>query len=376
VTEKSKKTICIISPGKNVYSETFIKAHIDLLPAKIFHLYGGYVPRFIDANKPIYSVLNRRYVLDRVFKLKVLRKPMDWIIKEDFKHFLQQNPVDAVLAEYGPVGVAVMDICEVLNIPLIAHFHGADAYDDQFLSTAGRKYPALFKKAEATIAVSRDMEKQLLRLGAIPSKLHYNPYGVNTDLFSEGDPASAPVHFTFVGRFTDKKAPHLLILVFYKVLGQIPDARLKMVGDGTLLEACKQLVQALGIEKSVDFLGVRPPSEVAELLRHSRAFVQHSVRTSSGDCEGTPNTVLEAGASGLPVIATRHAGICDVVLENETGLLVDEKDIGGMANHMVQLANDPVMASRLGSAARKRICSEFGLEKSINNLWDIINAVI
>jgi len=376
LNEKLQKTLCIISPAKNVYSETFIKAHIDLLPAEKIHLYGGILPHFIGENKPIYSVLSFRASAKLKFKRKVLKTPMDVIAKQALKRYLQHSRVDGVLAEYGFVGVAIMDICQELNVPLIVHFHGADAYDQRHLSNAGRKYPALFKKAAATVAVSRDMEGQLLRLGAIQSKLHYNPYGVNTALFSMGDFTSKPINFVAVGRFVDKKAPHLLILAFSKVLATIPDAKLSMAGDGVLLEACKQLVKALKIEASVDFLGVQSPDEVAVLLKNAWAFVQHSVKCSSGDSEGTPNTVLEAGAAGLPVIATRHGGIRDVVFENETGLLVDERDIDGMAHHMIQVAKDPVLASRLGNAARKRICSEFSLEKSISGLWAIINSVI
>jgi len=375
----SPKKICIISPGKNVYSETFIKAHIDLLPAEKFHLYGLYgdaFPKFIGENKPIYSVLNLWSFAELGFKRKVLRKPIDLITKQAFKKFLQQNSIDGVLAEYGHVGAAVMDVCHELKIPLIVHFHGIDAYDERFLLNIGQNYPALFKKAAATVAVSHDMERQLLRLGAIRSKLYYNPYGVDTKLFSNANPARAPLNYTAVGRFTDKKAPHLLIVAFSKVAAKFPEARLKMIGEGALQEACKQLAKALKIEKSVEFLGVRTSSEVSDLLLNSRAFVQHSVTTSSGDSEGTPNSVLEAGAAGLPVIATRHAGICDVVIENETGFLVDERDIEGMADYMIMVANDPDLASRLGSAARTRICSEFSMDKRINKLWDIIASVI
>ena len=376
MNNKFKKKICIISTQKNAYSETFIKAHIDLLPAKILHVYGGAFPQFIDDDKPIYAVLNFPSFVELSLKRKILRKPIDQIIKQAFKKFLKQNSVSAVLAEYGITGAAVMDICEELKIPLIVHFHGADAYKQNFLLKEGRRYPALFKKAAATIAVSRDMERQLLSLGAIREKLYYNPYGVDCERFSKAEPANSPPCFVAVGRFVDKKAPHLLILAFQRVLRKCPEARLAMAGDGILLEACRQLVVALKMDTAVEFLGIQTPEEVAGLFRKSRAFVQHSVRASYGDSEGTPNTVLEAGAAGLPVIGTRHAGICDVVIENETGLLVDERDIDGMADHMIRLANDPELAGCLGEAARKRIYSMFSLEKSINNLWDIISEVI
>jgi len=87
-------------------------------------------------------------------------------------------------------------------------------------------------------------------------------------------------------------------------------------------------------------------------------------------------SVLEAGASGLPIVSTRHGGIQEVVIDGETGFLVQEGDVEGMADRMIRLAKDPDLAARLGRAARKRICCEFSLEKSIDKLWAVIKAVM
>ena len=149
-----------------------------------------------------------------------------------------------------------------------------------------------------------------------------------------------------------------------------------MIGDGPLLEACKQLARALGIAGQVLFPGPRSHSDVARTMRRARAFVQHSLRTTYGDSEGTPVAVLEAAASGLPVVATRHAGITDIVLDEKTGFLGDEGDIERMANCMIQLVKNPALAEQLGQAARARVCVEFSMEKSIHGLWRIIAAAL
>jgi glycosyltransferase involved in cell wall biosynthesis len=94
----------------------------------------------------------------------------------------------------------------------------------------------------------------------------------------------------------------------------------------------------------------------------------------SGDCEGTPVSILEAGATGLPVVSTRHAGIPDVVLEGETGFLVDEGDLSGMAHWMIQFAEQPELARTMGSAARKHITDNFSRNHRIDNLWHIIES--
>jgi len=219
------------------------------------------------------------------------------------------------------------------------------------------------------------MERQLLDLGAREEKLYYNPYGVDTSLFHNANPAHVAPIFLAVGRFVDKKAPYLTLLSFAKVKKKIPQARLKIIGDGPLLETCRQLAHALDIA-GIELPGPQTHAQVARTMQQARAFVQHSIKPSYGDSEGTPVAVLEAGAAGLPVVATRHGGIKDVVIHGQTGFLVDEGDVDGMVEYMIRLAEDPALAAQLGHTARQRICSHFSMEKSISGLWKIVLAVI
>jgi len=339
-SQQGNYTLAIAHVNPNAYSETFIHNHIQYLPAEIINIPGISFP--LQQNR------------------------------EQLKQFFQEKQVDAILAEYGRVGVALMDICQELSIPLIVHFHGFDAYHHGELQNSGRYYPDLFQKASGAIAVSRHMEQQLLSLGAVKEKLYYNPYGVNLSLFQPSQPEKSELIFIAVGRFVDKKAPNLTILAFAQVCYQYPQAKLIMIGEGVLLESCKMLAKSLGIYENIEFTGSLLQSAVAEKMRQARAFVQHSVTASYGDSEGTPNSVIEASATGIPVIATRHAGIKDVVIEGETGFLVDEGDVDGMAEYMIQLAENPELAQKLGEAGRKRIEEHFSLEQSLNNLWTII----
>jgi glycosyltransferase involved in cell wall biosynthesis len=86
--------------------------------------------------------------------------------------------------------------------------------------------------------------------------------------------------------------------------------------------------------------------------------------------------LLEAGASGLPVVATDHEGIRDVVLDGDTGFLVEERDVASMAAQMLRLAADPALAGSLGRNARRRVCNHFTLEQSVDRLWRIVEAAI
>ena len=288
----------------------------------------------------------------------------------------RRSHATAVLAEYGPTGVATMEACRHLDIPLIVHFHGYDASVREVLEEHAKTYPLLFQEAAAIVAVSRAMERKLISLGAPAEKVHYNPCGINCDNFSGADPASAPPVFLAVGRFIEKKAPHLTLKAFANVHRSVPEARLRMLGDGPLLNECRKLAGELKIEDVVTFLGAQSPAVVQEEMRSARCFVQHSIEAANGDCEGTPVGILEAGASGLPVVSTRHAGIADVIVEGETGFLVDEGDVDGMAKHMLQLAREPALALSLGRAARQRVQRHFSEQRSDRRLWEIIESCI
>ena len=377
LSNELESNICIVSPKMGAYSETFIRNHIKYIPANIYPLYGGSVNHL---QRDDGTFLTPNQTLLRNFKNSIYRriKRQTW---ENYRKlplikFLIDNKIEAVLAEYGQTGVFLMRVCQELNIPLIVHFHGYDAYRRDVLDKFGKQYEELFRNASALIVVSRDMKDQIRNLGAPEKKIYYNPCGVDTSLFKGETPLSSDPIFLGVGRFVDKKAPYLTIAAFKKVLDEVPETRLKMIGNGPLLDTCIQLARAWNIDHKIEFLGVRSNVEVANYMNQARAFVQHSIRPSNGDSEGTPVAILEAGASGLPVVATRHAGIKDVVIEGETGFLVDEGDVDGMAEYMVQLAKDPKLAVKLGRAGRKRIVANFSMEKSIENLCKIIERTI
>ena len=368
-------TTCVCSPSRDAYSETFIRAHIDRLPGKTIALFEGW---------PVWEHQDRRVIpLPWRLAMHYGDRIHPWIGTTSSKlgqksvaAFLRRHGVDAVLAEYGDTAVSLIEPCERARVPLVAHFHGYDAYHKAILAEQKEGYPRLFRSAAALIAVSRHMEQQLLALGAPRDKLFYNPYGVDLQHFSQTDPALNPPHFLAVGRFVDKKAPHLTLLAFEQAVRAQPEARLTFAGDGYLLDACQQMTRALGLSEQVRFLGQQTPAQVGDLMRASRAFVQHSVVATSGDSEGTPVSILEACASGLPVVATRHAGIPDVIQHRESGWLVEERDIHGMAEGMIELSRRPELAREWGARARAHVATHHAMDRQIGNLAAILEGSV
>ena len=373
----NQPAIAIIRNNKYAYSETFIRSHIERLPARVEAIhYGNWSFPFYQQNDRPLIELGFGSRLLRLTQRKILGRSPAFFQARSLINFLRNQKVQVVLAEYGQTGVCIMNVCKEADIPFVVNFHGFDAYHQSILDKFSQAYQLMFDKASAIIAVSHDMEQQLLNLGASKNKIVYNPCGVDISLFTPGNIASSAPLFVAVGRFVDKKAPYLTLLAFQKVVKVFSAAKLIMVGDGYLLESCKQLAKAIGIADNVQFTGSLTHSEVVELLRNARAFLQHSIQTSYGDSEGTPVAVLEAGAAGLPVISTKHTGIADVVIPNQTGLLVEEGDIDGMAEAIIALAKDVELASKLGKAARERISEYFSMERSITNLWNVLETTI
>lgn len=362
--------VCVVTPYLPSPSETFIRDHVERLPARVTLVHSW--PPSVGA-RPALSLAARAWH-------KAVRgltgRDLRGATTAGYVAAFRRARAEAVLAEYGTTGVASMEACRRLGLPLVVHFHGFDASVREVLEENAETYPAMFRQSAAIVAVSRAMERKLVSLGAPPEKVHYNPCGIDCEKFGGAEPAASPPVFLAVGRFVEKKAPQLTLEAFAAVRRAEPSARLRMIGDGPLLEECRARAARLALEEAVTFLGVRPHEAVRDEMRAARCFVQHSVEAPNGDCEGTPVGVLEAGASGLPVVATRHAGIPDVVLEGETGLLVEERDVSAMAERMLRLARDPELAARMGRAARRRVAENFSSRERVGRLWSIIESCV
>ncbi len=156
----------------------------------------------------------------------------------------------------------------------------------------------------------------------------------------------------------------------------VPGVTLRMIGEGPLLKPARELAVELGIAKAIAFEGAQPNSRVREAMGCAGVFVQHSVTASDGNEEGWPVSVGEAMASGLPVVATRHPGIVDQVVESKTGYLIDEHDWEEMGNRMIELAEDPALRTRMGLDARHCIEKHGSLGASIGRLEAVLEGMV
>ncbi len=352
--------IIIASVHRHQYSETFIRDHVNGVPYQVHYFYGGYLPSFIEGRGLLPHWLSPIYPL------------LAPLVQKGLVNYIKSQKIALVLAEYGPVGAHLLPVCKAAGVPLLVYFHGYDATRAAVVNKYAEEYKELFAGANGYFSVSHALTERLLKLGADAGKIVYNPCGAALERFPFSDVTHSEPVLLSVGRFADTKNPQATIRAFARVLDELPEARLRMAGAGAELEACQNLVKKLDITDSVDFLGVLTSEEVYAEMTTARAFVQHSVTTANGETEGSPVAIMEAGAAGLPVIATRHGGIKDIVQEGETGILVDEYDEEAMAQAMIRLLTDAELAARMGKAARQRVEQHFSLERNIRILTETI----
>lgn len=357
-------------------TETFIQAHLERLPFDVMHISRG-ARRYSDGGVPIRKLLGLDHpsfterickLLPEVVSFRVRRRLFRSIGEDELiTRYLRQENTAVVLAEYGMIGAYFASVCSNAGIPLVVHFHGADATRRDFLNEFKSGYTEMFRIAKACIAVSEKMRCDLISLGCPSEKVALCPYGPNED-YLLCNPDFESNQLIAVGRLTPKKAPHLTLLAFARALRTVPDLQLVMIGDGELRGVCEDLIVSLGLSAKVKMCGTRTPVEIREEIARSFAFIQHSVHAWDGDCEGTPVAILEACAAGLPVISTRHAGIPDTVKHGETGILVGERDVAAMAEAIVAYASDRKLARLHGSCAREYVCSNLSLERHLSQL--------
>lgn len=358
-----KINICFTSPSKNAYSETFIQNLKMIIEGKIFHCYGGYFPIESEDGK-LKNHFSASLVLKVLSKLGLLQKPL----KETYlESYFKKNNIQLIIANYGQSGAQLSEISKKLGIPLIVHFHGFDASVNEVIQQNKAGYEKMFEIAKAIIVVSSEMSNKVISLGAKENKVFLMRYAPAYH-FRNVNPNYQSNQLIAIGRFVEKKAPHLTLLAFKKAQETCPELNLKFIGEGELIQVCRDICFSLKI-KNVEFCGVLSPDQVAVEMGKSFCFIQHSKTAVNGDKEGTPVAVIESMAAGLPVVSTYHAGIPDVVKNNENGFLVEEGDVEGMAASIVKIFQDRNLAKSFGESNRNYIQANLTQEK-YKAKWD------
>ncbi|MFC2157981.1 glycosyltransferase, partial [Acidobacteriota bacterium] len=175
-----------------------------------------------------------------------------------------------------------------------------------------------------------------------------------------------------IGRMVEKKGHRFALEALSILKKRGKDIQYWIIGDGPLKANLENLVSNLGLEEEVSFLGKMNQNELLEIICRAHVLVLPSITTEQGDMEGIPLVLMEAMATGLPVISTEHSGIPELVVNGRTGLLVPEKDVVSLAEKIEILIDDPREVMRMTEEARRLVESDYeigGLNKRLDNMF-------
>lgn len=289
----------------------------------------------------------------------------------------QQTKPAVILCHFGFVALRLVPLARQLNVPLIAHFHGCDI--SSMLRNRWYRWSLVrgLSYFSAIIVVGSHQRQWMLEHGVSTNRVHLIPMGTPTELFRPGvRKASGRIRFVAVSRLAGCKGIDYTIRAFERVVRELPDAELHIVGHGPMRDELEALAGKLGLHNNVVFYGRVGEDEVINRLQNCDVFVQHSLEHSDGSREGFGVSITEASACGLPVVVTRCGGIEDQVRDGQTGICVPQRDVGAMAEAMLKLARDQSLRERLGKASRARAVSQYDLSRQIERLENVLVSAI
>jgi colanic acid/amylovoran biosynthesis glycosyltransferase len=277
---------------------------------------------------------------------------------------------DVVICHFGPNGDLMVRLRQVLRAQwaVATFFHGYDI-TTLLLHLGPHLYDRLFRDGDFFFPVSDFFMNRLLQLGAAGEKTAVQRMGARSDMgpaIREPSPVSIPT-FTFllIGRLVEKKGQEYAVRAVAQCRRRNPqrDIRLTIIGEGPLDTRLREIISELDLNEIVHLQGSQSRDYIQKALLTVDAFVLPSVTAANGDMEGIPVVISEAMSMSLPVIATRHSGIPEIVEDGVTGFLVAERDVEALADAMARLAADPELAQRLGRAGRDKLVQELDLDQ-------------
>lgn len=247
----------------------------------------------------------------------------------------------------------------------VANFYGFD-FSSRLHKGGRNMYERLFKEADLVISQSYYSRDCIISLGCPSNKVIKHPFCIDFSTFDyrERSVTNNNLHFITVGRFVEKKAHRITLTALSNVLKRGAKLTYHVVGEGPLLRSILDQVESdVALKEHVIYHGYKTQQEISALLRRCHVFLQPSITAiGGGEQEDTPTTLLEAQASGLPVIATYHAGIPEVVLNHQTGLLVPERSVHELERAIEFFIDNPDNCGLMGAAARRFIQANFDMD--------------
>lgn len=272
---------------------------------------------------------------------------------------------DVIHAQFGHYGLLALQLKRVgaMDGAVVTSFRGYDV--GQYLRAHPGGYDDLFQAGALFLPVSRTLAERLVEAGCNPSKVRVHHSGISCRrlAYRNSRPADGPVRLITVARLVEKKGLADAIRSVARVLASGKQVSYTVVGDGPLRRQLEDLAYGLGVHEHVRFAGSRSHEAALNMIRAAHILLAPSVTAADGDTEGIPNVLKEAMAMGLPVVATRHGGITELVEEGVSGFLAPERDIDALTERLMHLIAHPGRWPAMGRAGRAKVEAEFDIER-------------
>jgi colanic acid/amylovoran biosynthesis glycosyltransferase len=296
-------------------------------------------------------------------------RSIQMLIEKRLKDSIQEVGPEVIHAHFGPEAIRMAPHADQLGIPLIATFYGYDVSELPAEADWRKKYEELWPQVDAVTVLSEEMKEAVMKLGCPADKLNIVHLSRNLDKFPYEPPNRRVQTLLFVGRLVEKKAPLDAIRAVELANSRGADLNLELAGGGDLREEVEAYVEANGLSGCITILGEVPNSEVARRMNRADAFMLPSKTAPNGNREGTPTVLVEAQASGLPCVSTRHAGIPEMMPEENHDLLAEEGDVEALAAILQDLSSRTVdELVEVADRGRRKVENEFDLSREANKL--------
>ncbi|MFH0981080.1 MAG: glycosyltransferase [Planctomycetota bacterium] len=293
---------------------------------------------------------------------------------------LPKRTYDIVHCHFGPYGLLAVGLRDLglLEGRIITTFHGYDV--TSLPRRYGRSiYAFLFEHGELYTVNSSFTAQQAKRLGCPPDRIIRLPMGADLSRLPFKERHAAPtdcVHILTVGRLVEVKGIEYGIRALARIVAEFPNIRYQIVGDGPLRRRLEQLTDQLGLRTHVEFLGRRTRDQVVALYATAHLSLLPSIVARDGAEEGQGLVLVEAQASGLPVIASRVGGIPETVNEGGSALLVPPCDADALAEGLRVLLRRRELWGPMGRAGRLHVETHYDIEKLNDELVRIYQRML
>lgn len=260
-------------------------------------------------------------------------------------------------------------VIRMIEAPVVFTVHGAQldlsvTYEGEFVDNIYSVIQRVFLKRftyDSVVTVSDELTSELT---AYHDDVRYVPNGVDASQFP--DPANHDSkELLFVGRLRPKKNVSDVVAAMSSVIKSHPNAHFNVVGDGPLREDIEKAVTDRGLDEAVTVHGYVDDRTLSDLYEQSSMFVLPS------DWEGHPLVLLEAGASGLPVIGSDVEGIREYVQKGDTGYLFPHGDVDALAETITTVLDDPGRIKTMGNQSLNLVIDEYSWDATVERLHDI-----